>query len=265
MKIANQIHCEILGDQKLPVLLMLHGWGHSHVKLSPMGNLLKEKFRVHIFDLPGFGKSPLPKESASPETAWGTYRYAQAIIEYMDKNNIADASILGHSFGGTICLQLAGNFPERINDVILIDAAGLKPIITFKSRIRLGKIKLTDAVKHVSKIIVGKNMYQKLRDWRGSRHASAEVKIADELKQVFIKAVNENLEDDAKAIKKNTLILWGEYDRVTPLYMAKLLNQFIVNSTLILMKNKGHEPFSGSGLQLCVSHIINFLNNGKNV
>ncbi len=259
-----QINSKILGSENNPVLLMLHGWGHSLVNLYPMGNLLKERFCVHVVDLPGFGNSPLPKESLYQETAWDTFRYAEEIISYMDANKIMTATVLGHSFGGRICLQLASKFPTRIDNLILIDSAGLKPIRSFLSNIRMRKIRLIGGSIYILKKFISKNKFQSLYNWYSKKFGSADFKNAGDLKQVLVKTVTENLEENAKTIMKNTLILWGENDTSTPLYMAKLLHRYIVNSTLIVMKNKGHEPFAGLGSHLCVYHINNYLNKMKN-
>ena len=264
MKNENQLYSNILGNENCPVLIMLHGWGHTHAKLLPMGNLLKDQFYIHLIDLPGFGETPLPSESIESITAWDTYRYAEEIIAYMDTKNIKSATILGHSFGGRICLQLASKFSERVNDVILIDSAGLKPIRNFKSRIRFSKIKFIGVNIHLLKTFISNNTFQKLNNWYSNKYGSTDFKNAGELKQVLIKTVTENLEENAKMIKKKTLILWGENDTSTPLYMAKLLHYYIINSTLVVLKNKGHEPFTGLGSHLCVYHINNFLNKMKN-
>ena len=259
-----KIYSEILGEENSPVLLMLHGWGHTHSKLLGMGNILKDQYCIHLIDLPGFGQSSLPEEAEESNTAWDTQQYAEKIINYMNVNGIKSASILGHSFGGRICLRLASIYSDRINEVILIDSAGLRPIRDFKNRIRLRKIKIIGIIIQFLKLVISEQFFHKLHNWFSNKYGSTDYKNAGKLKQVLIKVVGENLADNAKAIKKRTLILWGGDDTATPLYMAKLLNQFIVNSTLIVMKNKGHEPFSGLGLHLCVYHIINFLKNNKN-
>lgn len=42
-------------------VLLLHGWGGSIQTMMPIFNVLKDRFRVVTLDLPGFGKSSLPR------------------------------------------------------------------------------------------------------------------------------------------------------------------------------------------------------------
>ncbi|MEI6144197.1 MAG: alpha/beta hydrolase [Candidatus Berkelbacteria bacterium] len=43
-------------------------------------------------------------------------------------------------------------------------------------------------------------------------------------------------------IKIPTIIIWGEKDKTTPLYMAKILENNIANSELIILPNANHSP-----------------------
>jgi pimeloyl-ACP methyl ester carboxylesterase len=55
--------------------------------------------------------------------------------------------------------------------------------------------------------------------------------------------VNEDLSKFAKFIKCKTLIVWGERDFETKLYMARKLKRLIKNSKLIIIKGAGHFSF----------------------
>ena len=64
--------------------------------------------QVHLIDLPGFGRSP------APEHAWSAFDYADRIIHYLDKKNIGQVDLAGHSFGGKVALCLAIRYPDRV-------------------------------------------------------------------------------------------------------------------------------------------------------
>jgi pimeloyl-ACP methyl ester carboxylesterase len=68
-----QLNTIQLGNSDRPIV-MLHGWGQNLQSLQPMGELLAYKEKVHIIDLPGFGKSPPPPE------AWDTTQYDRAFF-----------------------------------------------------------------------------------------------------------------------------------------------------------------------------------------
>ena len=66
---------------------------------------------------------------------------------------------------------------------------------------------------------------------------------AGPLKTVFTRIVNENLEGILDKITVPTFIIWGRKDNITPMSLAKVLNQKIKNSQLEIVENAGHFPF----------------------
>ena len=63
------------------------------------------------------------------------------------------------------------------------------------------------------------------------------------MKKSFIKIVNEILDEYLGFIQNQTLIINGDKDTETPLYMAKKLNENIPNSTLLMFKGATHFCF----------------------
>ena len=253
----------ILGSDKNPPLILLHGWGKSIDALLPLGVILSDSFRVYLPDLPGFGATPLPEEAKAEETAWTTYHYAEAVLDYMDQNGLSSAHFLGHSFGGRICLQLAAHFPDRVEDLILMDAAGLKPVRTRKQRLRLLRVRTIGRAIYLSKGLVGEKKFQEYRQWYAKKFGSKDYQNAGDMRRILVNTVNEDQTENARKIDKRTLILWGTGDLETPFYMAKKLHRYIQHSTLVEMEHKGHEPYSGMGSHLCAYHILNFTTNSN--
>ena len=68
-------------------------------------------------------------------------------------------------------------------------------------------------------------------------------KLSKTMKQTFVNVVNEDLSCFVSKIVCNTLIVWGEKDKETKLWMAKKLNKLIVGSNLKIIKNSGHFCF----------------------
>lgn len=69
--------------------------------------------------------------------------------------------------------------------------------------------------------------------------------LSPEMKETFKSIVNTFLEPYAKKMTVKTLIVWGNEDKETPLYMAKRLNRLIKNSRLLLLDG-GHFSFLDS-------------------
>ena len=65
-------------------------------------------------------------------------------------------------------------------------------------------------------------------------------KLKDNVKKTFQNIVNEDLFSYLKSINAETLILWGEKDKDTPLKDAYKIKKEIKNSELIIFKNASH-------------------------
>jgi pimeloyl-ACP methyl ester carboxylesterase len=234
-----------------PPLLMLHGWGQSLGSLRILGELLSAYRKVHLIDLPGFGKS------APPTQDWGTMEYAQRILQYMDDNDIKQAELLGHSFGGRICLRLASNYPERVSKLILIGSHGLK------KRLSITKLIYALYVSRLGRLLKSIDKQLKTRcyeQWFVPQFGSRDYKNAGLMRNILVKTVNEDQSDTVGLISALTLILCGENDTETPPEMAARLHNYIQNSQLIILPGKDHLPFLGEGAHLCASYIRRFLN-----
>lgn len=249
----------VLGQVTNRSLIMMHGWGQSLNALRGLGGLLSSNFYVHLIDLPGFGNSPLPHFASTEKGAWSTLDYANVVKAYIEERNLNKPHILGHSFGGRVCLQLAANYSELIDNVILIDSAGLKPIRDLRERLRFTWIKITKNIIIFSNNILPNQIYKKLHAWFVSKYGSPDFQEAGNLKNILVKAVTEDQSQNARSIKNKVLVLWGEEDSITPLYMAHQFNKYIANSTLVSFGHKGHEPFNGLGSHLCAHYILKFL------
>ncbi len=59
------------------------------------------------------------------------------------------------------------------------------------------------------------------------------------MRKVFVKVVNESTLKELSAIKAQTLLLWGDKDDATPLYMGKIFEKEIENSGIVVL-NGGH-------------------------
>ena len=53
--------------------------------------------------------------------------YADGVLELMDKLNIEKATLVGHSFGGRVAIYIAAKYPEKVEKLVLVDSAGIKP------------------------------------------------------------------------------------------------------------------------------------------
>src|SRR5262249_22363342 len=100
-------------------LVSLHGAGG--MKLYRSHALLAAQYRVIVFEVPGFGQSPANERSQSmPDLA---LTMAQAVANL----GIERFNLMGNSFGGKLALWLAIQQPERIQALILVAPAAIRP------------------------------------------------------------------------------------------------------------------------------------------
>jgi len=197
--------------------VLLHGWGGNHESMLCVARRLKGA-RCIIPDLIGFGDSP------HPDYALRVDDYVEAVINMLDKERISRACFICHSFGARIGIKLSAEYPERVSGLILTGAAGVRPrrkpiyyikVFSYKVKKRFG-IPTNNA---------GSPDYQAL---------------SDSMKGTFVNVVNEDLTPYLNRIEADTLIVHGERDTETPMYMAKIMNERIPSSSLIVLKGVGH-------------------------
>lgn len=101
-------------DPQGNVVVMIHGAAMSHLAWSLQTRYLAHHgMSVLSLDLPGCGKSggDLP-ESVPAAAEW--------LIRALDSLGVTKASLVGHSMGALIALQVAGTHPDRINRLVLM-------------------------------------------------------------------------------------------------------------------------------------------------
>ncbi len=91
-------------------VILHHGNGKNLKFWRPWVPLLARDFRVVRLDARGFGGSSVPE----PGYAWSLEGFADDLRNLMDELGIAKAHLVGESVGGTIGLQFAQRYPERL-------------------------------------------------------------------------------------------------------------------------------------------------------
>jgi pimeloyl-ACP methyl ester carboxylesterase len=216
-------------------VLILHGWGASIETIMPIVNTLKKDHTVFALDLPGFGKSQ------EPEEVFGSFCYADMVKEFMDRLIPGKLSLVGHSFGGKLAIILSSKYPDLFQRVVLIDSAGLIPKRTLKYHIRVKGFKLlkklyTTLVFWEDKDKRMEKLYRKF----GSDDYQNSTGI---MRKILVRVVNENLEPILRDIKAPTLLIWGDKDDATPLYMGHIMEKEIKDSGLVVFEGAGHYSY----------------------
>ena len=229
----NQIpvHYKLTGKGK--DLILLHGWGCDLEIFKSIHTGLEEDFKVYAIDLPGFGQSP------EPPSPWGTEEYASLIESFIQQLRIDAPIILAHSYGGRISIRLANRM--ALHKIVLTGGAGIKakrkPIYYFK-------VYTYKWIKSLLQLPFIKKWGESiLEDYRKKVGSSDYKSASNTMRQVLIKAVNEDLKHLLPTIKVPTLLIWGEKDTATPLRDGQLMEKLIPDAGLVILKNATHYAF----------------------
>lgn len=215
-------------------LIMLHGWGTDLKSFALITPELAKHYKVHLIDLPGFGKTQTPKKD------WNVDNYVKFIQDFLKKLDIKKATFLGHSFGGRILIKLAAKKPELFEILILTGAAGIKPKNSLKKTIFKTMAKTGKRIL----CLPGMNKFQaKARQKLYQASGSTDYLNAGQLKKTFLNVINEDLTPYVSQIKSPTLLIWGENDQDTPLSDAIKIHKLIPHSELKIIPNAGHYAF----------------------
>jgi pimeloyl-ACP methyl ester carboxylesterase len=238
-------------DDPLPVVL-IHGTSASLHTWEGWVAALKGRRRVISFDLPGFGLTGPFAGEYTP----GDYRgdtYARFVLDLLDALQVPRAVVGGNSLGGEVAWRLAVMAPDRVQALVLVDAAGLA--FTPES-VPLGfVIALLPVVNRISEWVLPRSVvaqsvasvygdparvtpelvdrYFELALREGNRRALGQ--------RMRTQVVGEGVERMAR-ITQPTLILWGGRDRLIPPAVGKVFQQQISGSRLVVFDELGHVP-----------------------
>lgn len=228
-------HCELTGQGNSRVVL-LHGWGCDVSLMKPVADFLAQDMQVLSIDFPGHGQSSRPPEP------WGVPEYAEATLDVLRQLDFLPCAVIAHSFGGRIVAQLAAEDTTLFNKIILTGAAGIKKPQTEESRKRSEEFKKLKALCQTAKKMkifgaLPDIMEEKLRQKYGSRDYNA---LDAEMRQTFVKVISLDLSDRYAKIQQPTLLIWGDQDTETPLWMGRQMEKDIPDAGLVVLEGGTH-------------------------
>ena len=231
-----------------PPIVFVHGLSGSWT------NWLEQRdYRVHALDFPGFGSS------SKPATAPYNVRFfADTVVDYMDALNIGSAHFVGNSMGGFIGAELAIAFPQRVERLVLVSAAGLSTYNEPRATRATPALRRTERILAATTAWMASHSDAVTRRPR-LRQAALNV-VAAHPKQLpgplaaeqvrgagkpgFMGALGAVLEYDVRErlpeIACPTLIVWGDRDMLISVRDADVFAELIPNSRKVIYADTGH-------------------------
>lgn len=229
-------------------IVLIHGTSASLHTWEGWVKVLKQQRRVITMDLPGFGLTgPNTQNDYSNET------YTQFMLDLLDTLGVQRAVLGGNSLGGEIAWNVAAAAPQRVERLILVDAAGypFKPD-SIPLGFRIARMPVVNRLMEVTlpHYLLESSVRNVYGDPARVTPALVERYEATTLRAGNRKALVRRFEqldmgmhvDRIKTLKVPTLILWGGRDHLIPLDSARNFHHDIAGSQLQVFDDLGHVP-----------------------
>ncbi len=217
------INYEVQGEGE-PVVF-LHGWLTDLETMKPISTNLVKTHKVYLVDVVGFGKSSLPKEPLNSQD------FAEFLKEFLEKLDIKNPVLIGHSNGGRIIINAVGKNMVKAKKIVLIDSAGIKPKRSVGYYIKVTVFKTGKLFLNLLPNTKGiKEFKERLRGKVGSSDYKASPTVLKDTMKIIL---NEDVKELLPNIKVPTLLIWGGMDKSTPISDAKIMEKLIPNAGLV--------------------------------
>ncbi|MDO8880059.1 MAG: alpha/beta hydrolase [Coriobacteriia bacterium] len=242
-------------------LVLLHGFGASTFTWREVAGPLAERGRVIAFDRPAFGltERPLPGSWEVDDYPGGSpyspEAQADMVVALLDRLGIERAVLVGHSAGGSIAMLTAVTYPDRVEALVLVDAAvytqrgpptWLYPLLNTPQARRLGPL--------VARRIGGAagDRFLELA-WHDPSGITPEIRAGyraplavDDwdraLWELTVASSTQPRGDRAGEVACPTLVMTGDDDRVIPPEEAERLARAIPGAEFVAIEDCGHVP-----------------------
>lgn len=107
------------GEPGNPGIIALHGWQDNAATFDQLAPRFPDYYWV-VPDLPGHGRS----DHRGPGAEYTIWNYGVEVMALAGAFSLESFTLIGHSMGGGIACLLAGLFPERIDQLVLLDVIG---------------------------------------------------------------------------------------------------------------------------------------------
>ena len=237
-----------------PVFILLHGFGASVFSWREVIDPLAEIGTVIAYDRPAFGLTERPLTWEGEINPYTPEAQVEILIGLMDALDINQAILVGNSAGGTVSIQTYLKYPERVEALILVDAAVYH---RGRSPWWLDLLQKTPQMDRLGPLLVrsiaqdGNSSIE--RAWHNPDLITVDIfegyrlPLNAENWDIALWEHNKvsggrNLEASLQTISIPVLVLSGDDDNLIPLEFSERLSRDIPLAQLVVFKDCGHLP-----------------------
>jgi pimeloyl-ACP methyl ester carboxylesterase len=238
-----------------PVLLLVHGMAGSSATWAHVMPALSERCTVVAPDLLGHG------ESAKPRGEYSLGSHADVLRDLMNALGYDRATFVGQSFGGGVVMQMAYQYPERCERLVLVDAGGLGREV--HPLLRALTLPVSERVFPLVCNPLVRTAATRIATWLGRTEEAATpagqemwrsyASLADaDTRWAFFRTLRAVIDPGGQtvgaanrlylAVQIPTLIVWGAQDPFIPVRHAHTSHAAIPGSRLEIFDDVGHYP-----------------------
>ena len=247
-----RVHWRDQGCRTCPAIILLHGSNASLHTWEPIAERLGGEYRIITYDQPGHGLT-----GAHPRDDYSAAGMFEALNAVANAARVDHFFLGGNSMGGWVAWRYALAYPERIDGLILIDAAGAplregetepplnlgfrlmrnpmtRPFVEQVTPRALVKQSLLDTTA-VDSIVTEEmvDRYWELLRFPGNRHATA-LRSTTDREPAYADRLSE--------INEPTLVIWGAEDQLIYASAAETFAERIPNAQVFVLDGVGHIP-----------------------
>lgn len=247
-----QVHLRDEGPKGDPLpIVLIHGTSASLHTWEGWAAALRGQRRVIRFDLPGFALT-----GPNRQNDYSAEAYVRFVRAVMDQLGVQRFVLAGNSLGGQVAWATAVALPQRVAQLVLVDASGY-PLesASVPPSLPLGfRIARMPALRVLTQYTLPRSIVEKsVRNVYGDP-----AKVTPELVDLYMdmtlragnrQALGRRMDQGytgevagLKTLAVPTLILWGGQDRLVPLEFGQRFARDIAGSRLVVFDDLGHVP-----------------------
>ena len=240
------------GPSGKPVMVFLHGWAGSARYWESTARAIAGEFDCLLYDMRGFGRSPLPSEP--PESSYELETYAHDLAQLLAALNLSRVYLNAHSTGASIATLFLNLYPEKVEKAILTcsgifeyDEKAFTTFHKFGGYVVKFRPRWLASIPFVDRIFMARFLHRSLPS--DARKAFLlDFLMADEAAAIgtMVTAVSkkaaEEMPQEFARLSVPTLLVAGEFDRIIPAIMGEQAASFSKKVEFVIIPNTAHFP-----------------------
>jgi pimeloyl-ACP methyl ester carboxylesterase len=230
------------------VIILLHGFFYDSYLWDSNIEVLAKHFKVYALDLWGFGYS------TREPLDYGYQLYSDQVLMFMNALDIQQAFLAGQSMGGGTAITFCVQHRQRVNKLILVDAAGIPHGLPLTGKFFnlpgvgefflglnnnfIRRKNLSDVFIHNKKLITD-TYFENVTRFHKIKNTTE--RMLTILRKQFFHTLSDQLQQLAQ-LDVPILIVWGREDKAIPWQKGEEMHKILKDSRFEILDNAGHVP-----------------------